>query len=179
MEKEKMIIEFLKCNENISINKMEKELGMANRTIRTDGSRGIPEKYIEGIEDYLKPFGYDPDMVSLVKEEIKEDNLKEAVVKKIWNEGWILGYNDKIYRYRDEEGLMRRLVPEDYSPEKDDKGREIDKKWQPQDGTLHDDEIGKFYIARNGIKVYVDYKHKKHMKKGEIRKVIKVKVEEI
>ncbi len=165
MKKEEMIIEFLKCNENISINKMEKELGLANRTVRTDGSRGIPDKYIEMIEDYLKPFGYDPDITSLIKEEIKKDNSNTStVVKKIWNEGWILGYDDKIYRYRDEEGLMRRLEPKDYISEVDGKGKEIEKKWQPQDGSVYDDEIGQFYIAKNGIKVYIGYKHKKHIK---------------
>lgn len=171
MKKEEMIIEFLRCNENISINKMEKELGLANRTVRTDGSRGISDKYIEMIENYLKPFGYDSGITPLKKEEIRKDNSDtSAVVKKIWNEGWILGYDDKIYRYKDEEGLMRRLEPKDYLPEVDSKEKEVEKKWQPQDESVYNDEIGEFYIAKNGIKVYTRYKYKKHIKRENFKK---------
>jgi len=67
----------------------------------------------------------------------------------------IPGFKDQIHRYQDEGGLWRRLFPDCYQ-----KG-ELKSNWKPKDDEVHDNEIGNYYIANNGKKVYISYKQNK------------------
>jgi len=71
-------------------------------------------------------------------------------------------FKDKLHRYRDDQGLWRRLFPDCYQ-----KG-ELKGNWQPKNGKsveecladndgIERDEIGFYYIAKNDVRVYVLY----------------------
>jgi len=100
---------------------------------------------------------------------VSEDNLlsKSKPRKKLkYNDGRIPDWKDGILRFRDpDNGLWKRCIewPVTYKMEdgkrvKDNKGNEIriiHSKWDADTGEIHTDDIGEFFIAKCGEKVYL------------------------
>lgn len=145
------IVEFLKTRSDIKIASLEKELGLPNASIKLSKDYIAP-KHEEAIRDYLiKHYGYSEDVVEEIK---KEDNVGSItqIVKK-YNVGRIPNFTDKKLRFQDDIGLWRRV--ENYGCDKDGN---IKPEWTTASGEVFEDELGGFYIANNGRKIYVTYK---------------------
>ena len=139
----------------INISLMEQELGLATGSIRLTG-RGIPKKHREAVEAYV-------DKVIVQKEAaMSTDNKGSIPLRKLrWNDSRAADFADGIWRYRDEEsGLWFRykdhctVLDKERSTDKLKvlKPKEI---WRPQTSELMTDGIGKFFVAKNGVKVYL------------------------
>jgi len=154
------VIEFLKENEHISVKKLETDLNIPFRTIRLDGSRSIPDKYLGQIEDYLRTnHSYTPDTVCLRQNEdnIDKPRTNERIVK-MYNVDRIPSFNDNIYRFQDKNnGLWRRVEAWGYTTDKKTKLSVLKDTYEPQTDEILSDDIGEFYIANNGYKIYLSY----------------------
>ena len=143
---------FIKEKE-VSVTKMESDLGLPARSIQLH--RGIPKKYINIVEDYLKEnFGYE--IIENVEVDIPE---KGVVIKKMYNEGRIPDWHDGIARFRDpENGIWKRFKDWCIRDSVDKATGEIKKKitpgFEPATEEVFEDKIGKYTICVNGIKVY-------------------------
>lgn len=165
----KDLINFLQERPDIQIRTIERSLKLPNATISTRNSYITP-KHVEVIKKYLiKHFGY-------------EENLKEAVENfdnfpavdknlstppdlstpnptlKMYNVGRIPGFQDNIHRFQDKQGLWRRITDNCMVTDKDKNTKVIKPTYQPQSDEILTDKIGSFYVANNGIKVYISYK---------------------
>lgn len=152
------VIEFLRSREDIKIRPMEMELGLPNATIKL--SKGfIMPKHLDVIKDYLKKkYGYSEDGVMVMK---NEDNIgTDTQIVKLYNVNNIPGFKDGKPRFKDNMGLWRKLDEYGYENKKDDDGgshRLLKKEWEAQTVEMCTDVIGKFYIANNGRKIYVEF----------------------
>lgn len=151
------IIEFLKSREDIKISTLEKELGLANATIKVSKGYIIP-KHLDVIRQYLiDHYGYSDNKVEAMKHEDNKD--ADTQIVKMYNKTRIPGFKDNKLRYKDSVGLWRFV--DDYVSVKGEDGKVIGTKlkddWEAQTGEMCVDLIGKFYIANNGRKVYVEY----------------------
>jgi len=147
------IINFLKENSHISIREIERELGLAQASIRL--AEGIlPKKHLEEIRKYLvEHYGFEKLVDS-------DGNLesKSQVIRK-YNVGRIPGFTDGIPRFQDEVGFWKRVTNFGMMEEK---GIKILKDgFKPQGKERFTDKIGEFYIANNGLKIYEKFKLKK------------------
>lgn len=146
---------------NIKISEIERELNLPNRSIQFTGKRGIPSKYIEDVTNLLvSSYGYiDENSESEVDIPFGKPE-KEIKINYRWNRGFVPNYEDGILRYQDpENGLWRRLLDYQGYEEKDANGkktgnRNVKDAYLPKTGELLLDEIGEYYLAKNGIRVY-------------------------
>jgi len=147
------IVEFLKTRSDIKIASLEKELGLPNASIKLTKDYIAP-KHEEAIRDYLiKHYGYSEEIVEEMK---SEDNINSPTrIIKQYNEGYKPGFKDGIMRYRDSIGLWRKL---NSAAAFENGGTILKKELQPQNDEVMDDEVGSFYIANCGWKIYVTYK---------------------
>jgi len=154
------LVEFLRSRSDIKVSTIEKKLGLANATIKLGKGHIVP-KHVELIRGYLiKYYGYSENKVEEIK---KEDNIPGDAkrVVKVYNVGRIPGFTDGRLRFQDSIGLWRRVEHYGYDKVKDERGKEVmvlRKEWEAQTGEMCEDERGRFYVANNGRKVYVDFK---------------------
>lgn len=148
------VIKFLKDRVDIRIGPLEKELGLPNATIKLHKDY-ISPKHLDVIRDYLvKNYGYSDDVTV---EAMSSDNGVDSPTQivKMYNVGRIPGFKDGKLRFQDQMGLWRRV--DNYGCDKDGN---IKEEWKSASGELFEDEMGGFYIANNGRKIYVNYKQK-------------------
>jgi len=147
------IIKFLKERPDIRVRPLEEELGLPNASIKISKEFIMP-KYVEVVREYLKKhYGYSEEIVEEMK---SEDNVNGPTrIIKQYNEGYKPGFRDGIMRYRDSMGLWRKLNSA-AAFEKD--GTTLKNELQPQNDEVMDDDMGSFYIANCGWKIYVTYK---------------------
>lgn len=146
---------------NIKISEIESKLNLPKRSIQFTGKRGIPSKYIEDVTNLLvSSYGY-IDENSEAEVDIPFGNPeKEIKINYRWNKNFVPKWEDGIVRYQDpENGLWRRLLEYQGYDEKDENGkktgrRKIKDAYLPDTGEVLVDEIGEYYLAKNGIKVY-------------------------
>lgn len=79
---------------------------------------------------------------------------------KTYNAGRIPKFKDVIHRFQNKQGVWRRIVDNCMVVDKNNKlGSKILKKdFIAKDDEVLKDKIGSFYVANNGVKVYIDYK---------------------
>lgn len=141
----------------VNISKMEKELGLPAKTIRPE--RGLPKKHLRIILEYLNlKYGYSDENYG---EEVDVPLTKkpEKVIVRVWNKNFVPKYADGIVRYQDpENGLWKRLDAWQRTKHTNKDTGEITVKlnpeFEPRDGKVLSDQIGRYYVAKNGIKVY-------------------------
>jgi len=149
------IVKFLRERSDIKIGSLERELGLPNATIKLNKGYIIP-RHVEDIKAYLiKHYRYEEDMDLEIRNEDNADMSVNTQIVKIYNVGMIPSFKDNKLRFQDDIGRWRRV--EDYGCDKDGNVKED---WTNSVGKLFDDEIGGFYIANNGRKIYVNYKQK-------------------
>ena len=123
--------------------------------------RGIPDKYMDSVIKLLvSEYGYVDDN-SLSEVDVPEKKPEKVItVSYRWNNNYVPEYTDGIIRYREPgSGLWRRLWEYQSYLEKDKDGnktgkRKIKGEFLPDTGEILKDKIGKYYVAKNGIKVY-------------------------
>lgn len=147
------LIDFLIKNPDISIRKMEQDLGIPTETIRPKG-RGIPDKHVEFVHNYLvQHYGFIPDAVDIINNEDNKDAPVQTI--KIYNIDRIPGFKDNIPRYQCKQGLWRRVIlATDGKPEENDKAN---KKWEPASDEVLNDKIGSYYVANNKKHIYITF----------------------
>ena len=156
-------VELFIKEKGIKINEIEEKLGLPRRSIQFTGGRGIPKKHLSIVIKYLvENHGYDGEnSLSEVDKPVGKPE-KEIKINHRWNKNFKPSYTDGIIRYQDpENGLWRRLWDfQSYiKKSKDDEGneiktRKIKKEFLPGTGDILKDDIGEYYLARNGIRVY-------------------------
>jgi hypothetical protein len=140
-------IELFIKEKNVNITKMETDLGLPNRSIQL--GRGIPKKHMTAIENYLKKnYGFKGDVVIV-------DAPIGSVTKRIWNENFVPNYKDSIARYRDpENGLWKRFKDWQTYVDKDTGEIKVKEGFQQATDEVFEDNIGKYTLCVNGIKLY-------------------------
>lgn len=137
---------------NIKFSEIEEDLNLPRRCIQKE--RGVPKKHREVVISYLEEkYGYRDDNPEKEVDEPLSRSI--SVKKKIWNEGMMPNYKDGILRYRDPgNGLWKRLVDHQSQKDKESGRRVIKDEYKPVEKVFNKDEIGEYYVAKNGTKVY-------------------------
>lgn len=152
-KKEKMNkLELYIKEKEINISDLERKLKLPSGSIRITG-RGIPSKHIESMTKLLKSeYGFNSDLE--VKQEVDIPDGK-PIVQKIWNKNFIPDYHDGILRYQDpENGLWKRLLGWQSHVVKETGEVKVNEEFLPASKEIFTDKLGRFYVAKNGIKVY-------------------------
>lgn len=76
--------------------------------------------------------------------------------KRVWNKNFVPKYADGIARYQDpEDGLWKRLDSWQRHVVKETGENKLNPEFMPQDmKEVLTDKIGRYYVAKNGVRVY-------------------------
>jgi hypothetical protein len=142
-------IELFIKEKSVNLSEMERELNLPSKSLRTD--RTLPKKHLPVIIQYLKEkYGYGS--VEITEVDKPEE---KSVLQKVWNKNFIPNWHDGIVRYQDpENGLWKRLMAWQSHVVKETGEIKLNDEFLPASQEVFTDKLGRFYVAKNGIKVY-------------------------
>ncbi len=89
------ITEWLICHDKISVSDMERHLDLPKGTIRTDGSRSIPKKYLSRIIEYIENLSQGENVTAKVVTKNTENDKKFVTDTGNADEGSVKNVTDK------------------------------------------------------------------------------------
>ena len=133
----------------VNVSEMERKLGLPHKSLKM--GRGIPRRHVEKIEQYLVE-NYEYGGEGALDE--ADPPGGDPVVQRRWNKDFVPGYKDGILRYQDpDNGLWKRLYSWQSWVVKDTGEVKMNEGFLPAGEELSD-KFGKYYMAKNGIKIY-------------------------